>query len=98
MAVDGIKRRIWRFAMAATPFPVFARARDSGYWQRHSATRLVSVAKRLNLGVPIQVMPIDWAQSDGECRDRQARNGRFFGAVRSCAPFVSLGRAEPWPL
>ena len=35
MAVDGIKRRIWRFAMAATPFPVFARVHDSGYWQRH---------------------------------------------------------------
>src|SRR5262249_20690889 len=46
---------------------------------------------------PIQVMPTDWAQSDGECRDRQACNGDFFGAVRSCAPFVSLGCAEPWP-
>ena len=25
-------------------------------------------------GVPIQVMPMDWAQNEGERRDRQARD------------------------
>lgn len=52
---------------------------------------LVSVAKRLNLGVPIQVMPIDWAQSDGECRDRQARNGRFFRCGSELRAVCQLG-------
>ena len=37
-------------------------------------TSLVSVAKRSDLGAPIQVMPMDWAQDEGEHRDRQARD------------------------
>ncbi|MCA1529376.1 class I SAM-dependent methyltransferase [Bradyrhizobium yuanmingense] len=32
---SNLKHHIWRAAMRATPFPIFAKARDSGYWQRH---------------------------------------------------------------
>jgi SAM-dependent methyltransferase len=53
MAVDGIKLRLWKLAMAATPFPVFVRARDSGYWQRHwkerSGRGLESYSERTEL-------------------------------------------------
>src|SRR5262249_53916748 len=56
-------------------------------WQ----SALVSVAKRLNLGGPIQVMPIDWAQGYGECRNRQARNGRFFRCGSELHALCQLG-------
>src|SRR6516162_9700086 len=64
--------------------------------------RLVSVAKRLNLWGPIQVMPIDWAQGDGECRNRQARNGRFcrvrFGVACHMSAWNVLSRGHfEWP-
>jgi len=55
--------------------PCMARgAALKGLWASET-TSLVSVAKRPELGAPIQVMPMDWAQNDRECRDRQAPDG-----------------------
>jgi len=37
---SGLKHHIWRAAMRATPFPIFAKARDSAYWQKHWKEKL----------------------------------------------------------
>jgi hypothetical protein len=35
LSSGSLKHRLWRAAISATPLPVFARPRDSSFWQKH---------------------------------------------------------------